>query len=585
MMMDLRPSDEEFNLFVKEASEVSFIAVDTETTGKEYDIRDGSGHALGLSIAYRRGTEVISGYFPFRHYNGENYSDERLAKVKDLIENSGAIIFHNSKFDLVSLRTLGISVPGLFYDTMLMAHMLDENLLSKQLDVLAKTMLNDPGKVRSPEMRTFLEFAGWKQIYPELIAEYAAHDADITLRLFEHLFLKFGEEGFVPDLWQVEQDFIRGLVAMERRGILIDLDLCQEQTATGEKRMQEIKSELKMNPGSRVDLQKLLINELDLPVLQRTANGSVSFNKDAMEEYDRLLEKYEDGDPRAALVLEYRGWQKTVSSNYKAYITLLSPDGRVRPNYKIHGTKTGRLSCEKPNLQQIPRTSDKPWNGRLKHAFVPKPGYRLIEADYSQLEFRLGSAYSKDENLIAIFNSGEDIFTAMAHEIGMARQSVKTLTYTIMFGGGLTRISNVFDVDMEQAAILRGRYYDTYPGLKKASAIAATKAKSQGYIKMWTGRRRHFKYPESESHKAFNALCQGGGAEIVKRALITCDKNLQGDSNCRMLLQIHDALVFEIREDLVDDYSPQIQAWMEKPEGTPDFGVNFDVKVEEWGSH
>src|SRR6185437_5333306 len=146
-------------------------------------------------------------------------------------------------------------------------------------------------------------------------------------------------------------------------------------------------------------------------------------------------------------ILEYRGWSKTTSSNYRPYLALLSPDGRLRPNYKQHGTLTGRLSCEMPNLQQIPREGSKRWNGQLKKCFITlDPDEMLLEFDYSQLELRLGAAYAKEESLIQVFREGRDIFQEMAEALEMDRQSTKTMNYAIAYGAGVTRISNVLDI-------------------------------------------------------------------------------------------------------------------------------------------
>jgi DNA polymerase-1 len=343
--------------------------------------------------------------------------------------------------------------------------------------------------------------------------------------------------------------------------------------------MAEITDILGLNPGSPTQLKKLLIDELGLPVVKTTKGGKASFDKFAMEQYEELLEQM--GDSRASLILEYRGWQKTCSSNYKAYLELLSPDGRLRPNYKLHGTVTGRLSCEKPNLQQIPKVSEKPWNGSLKRAFIPREGYKLFEGDYSQIEFRLAAAYGREESLLAIFNDPtRDIFTEMAATLGMPRNSVKTLTYTIQFGGGVNRIKQVFGVTEQEARAMLDNYWNSYRGIYKVTQLAKSKAMRTGKVKLWSGRTRKFLYPEDEARKAFNSAIQGGAADIVKRAMVRLYNTVDND-DCQMLLQVHDSVVFEIREGTEDKYLPLIKETMEAVE--PDFGVHFAVDVHEWG--
>ncbi len=575
-------TQQDFDWFLEQASNAIIIAVDTETTAQ--DLRDGRGHAIGLSISFENIDDQYSTYFPIKHKNGTNISWVWHMDIKNMLENHRRIIFHNAKHDIESLATIQIKIENPFYDTMLMAHMVDENFWSKSLDALTKARLNDDGKQRSEVMNQFLKIMTWADVTPELIWEYAAYDADLTLRLFNDIIIDFASQGFEDGettLWDYEQKFILALSAMERRGVLIDKQLCLNESVKGKQRMAEIKKELRLNPGSTKDLEHLLIKVLKLPILALTPSGNPSFNRAAMENYETLLAEIDS--PVATLVLEYRGWQKTVSSNYDAYLDLLSPDGRLRPNYKIHGTITGRLSCEKPNLQQIPRQSSNDWNGNLKNAFIAKEGYTLVELDYSQIEFRLAAAYSLDSNLIDTFNSGEDIFTSMAEELGMQRQSVKTLTYATLYGGGLKRLSFLFKVTEDEAKELRDRYFNAYPGLKKIAQQAASNAKKTSYIKYWTGRRRHFNNPQQEAHKAFNSLIQGGAAEIVKRALINCYDEFNDDSNCRLLLQIHDALIFEIKDGQVEEYAEKIKAIMMSPKNVPDFGVKLDVAWNVWG--
>lgn len=566
--------------FIEAAYYAQAIAVDTETSG--YEIRDGRGYAMGLSIAYTLAPGVVqSSYFPLRHRNGFNYDRDVWEKLRKLIQEHPHVIFHNAKFDLVSLATLGIRREKYFYDTMIMAHMINENLMSKALDYLSKVYLRDPGKEKAEALDLFIQGAGWELVPSMLMFDYACKDAELTLGLFEFFTPMMENQGFYEkDLWDIEQQFIRLVTIMEGRGVRIDVDLSTQQYDIGVKEMASIQSSLKANPASPKDLEKLLIDDLGLPILGRTPGGKPSFTKSLMVQYDDLLETLGNDNDTAKQVLAYRGWQKTTSSNYKAYLDLLSPDGRLRPNYKIHGTRTGRLSCEKPNLQQIPRSSSNPWNGSLKSAFIPKEGYRLFEADYSQLELRLAAAYANEKSLLDTFAHGRDVFTEMAEELGMPRHDVKTLTYTIQYGGGVNRISNVFRVTAEDAAMLKGNFYDKYPGFRKMTSIASAKARSQGYLRYWSGRRRHFENPREEAHKAFNSVIQGGAAEIMKRTMLRMYNEMDSD-DCQMLLQVHDSIVFEVREDKLEAILPEIKRVMEAVD--PDMGVKFACDVHEWG--
>lgn len=567
-------SDAELKQFLAGMRTADVIAVDTESNGK--DLRAGEGKTMGLSAAFQLGTfPIFRAYFPFRHFDW-NYSQDVLAQLKEVLESHDCLIFHNAKHDLVALESLGISYEGKFYDTMLMAHLLNENYQSKGLDYLSRTLLDDR-KDRSENMDAFLKAFGWGMAPSEMIQEYAAHDAYLTLRLFKHFEPLFNEEALSEE-WEYRQRFTRLVKKMESRGIRIDRGLIQRELEIGQQRMDRISEGLDANPASPKDLEALLIRQLELPVFEVTGTGRPSFRKAAMAKYEEILEGMNNGI--ASEILEFRGWQKTCSSNYKAYLDLVSPDGRLRPNYKLHGTVTGRLSCSDPNLQQIPRVSDKAWNGNLKAAFIADDGYTLYEADYAQLELRLGAAYAKEESLIQIFKEGRDVFSEMAEQLGMARQDVKTLVYTIQFGGGINRISTVFNVDAARAEQIRESFFEQYPGFRSAIRKASSVARQKGYVKLWSGRRRHFDDPANDNFKAFNAAIQGGAADIVLRTMLRLEQAVDGD-NCRMLLQIHDAVVFEIKNGMEDIYLPQIKAVMEDVQ--PDFGVPFAVSINKWG--
>lgn len=555
-----------------------YVALDTETSGE--NIRDGRGYLVGLSVAYGE----LSGYLPIRHINeldgsNTNLTDDERYRLTKAIENyKGWLIFHNSKFDLESLRSAGINYTGKFYDTMLIAHLINENKpYSKSLDGCTKHYVGKDSKKKSEAFLAAQKIWGWN-MPASVMYEYAAYDAVLTFRLFEAIKPLFDKEE-LAETWEHKQKFVRTIIAMERRGVRVDTTLAKRMQIHGEMIMEDIREELKLNPGSTKDLKVLLIDKLGLPVVKATPAGAPSFDKEAMAVYDRALELQENHT--AELITTYRGWQKSVSSNYIPYQELLSPDGRLRPNYKLHGTKTGRMSCEKPNLQQIPRSGDKAWNGEMKSTFIPEEGYELYEADYSQLELRLGTAYAGEEGLKRIFAEGRDVFTEMSNDLGMSRQNTKTLVYTIQYGGGINRISTVFAVSRERAEQLRENYFSTYPGFHSVAMVATQKAKHVGKLKLWSGRYRHFLYPREEAHKAFNSVIQGGAADIVERTMVRCFESVDNDEECRMLLQVHDSIVWEIKRDMVDKYLPMIKEAMTNIE--PDFGVTFAVDIHKFG--
>lgn len=567
--------------FLDAAATVPILTVDTETNGQ--DIRDGRGYTQGLSFAYRHPRGLVSHYMPFRHKFGSNLDHTYLEQVKRVLEfrrdNELPNVFHNMKFDHESLRSLGIYMDGAQdYCTMMMSYLLNENQYAQSLNATSKYWINDPGKKESPEFKRWIEKHGWETIPSPEMYEYASYDTDLTLRLFEHLHSKFKLEG-LEEYWANKRETIEIVRVMERRGVRVNAALCDRMAYIGREQLLDVVEILGKNPGSPKDLRKLLLEELGLPIVKTTPNGNPSFDKYAMEEYEEILERRED--KTAQLILTYRGWQKAVSSNYEPYVELLSPDGRLRCNYKLHRTLTGRWSCEKPNLQQIPKKTKKPWNGEMKQAFIEDEGWTLYEGDYSQLEFRIAASYARDPHLLEVFNDdSRDIFTEMSEKTGLVRPDQKSLVYTIQYGGGIRRIKNVFGVDDYRAQEMRSTFYAAYPGLKTVSNLAARTAKKNKRVKIWSGRYRHFKYVDDEAHKAFNSACQGGAADIVEATMRRLYNTVDGN-DCKMLLQVHDSVVFAVRDEAAHLVLPEIKRVMEDVQ--PSFGVKFKVDVHQWG--
>jgi DNA polymerase-1 len=567
----------QFDDFLVSMSMADNVAVDTESNAE--DLRDGTGFVLGVSVSFRvGGSEPHRVYFPVNH-GDENYDKESIDRLfEELYKHT--LIFHNAKHDLVALEVLGYKFTGKFYDTMLMVHMIDENLPSKALDYTSRHYLGaEFHKERSAEMQAWIDLFGWGQLPAKMTEEYASHDAYLTLLLWERLFSKFKKD-VTEEGWEFEQEFIRTIIDIEGRGILVDVDFVEREINRGTHTMNDLVDTLGFVPSGN-DLVSYLLDDLKLPVLKKTAKGNPSFDKEAMEQYEHLLEQRNDAS--AQYVLVYRGWQKTISASYRGFLNYLSSDGRLRANYKIHGTRTGRLSCEKPNLQQIPRSSSKDWNGGLKRAFIAAPGFRLIDFDYGQLELRLGAAYAHESKLITVFAENRDVFQEMSNETGMPRQDCKTLNYTIQFGGGVNRIATVFGVTAAEAQEILEKYYARYPRIRAAAKKAELIVKQKGKIQVWSGRYRHFTKAEqrTKAYKAFNAMIQGGAADIVKRQIVKVNKALDPEV-ARIVLTVHDSIVVEIREDKVDELVPQIKEML--ADVKPNFGVKFAVDAKEWGS-
>ncbi len=371
------------------------------------------------------------------------------------------------------------------------------------------------------------------------------------------------------------------MARIKERGIKIDTEFSRKKAIEGTKILNQIQGELGWNPGSPQQIGKYLIDDLGLPVVKRTPGGQPSFDKEALEEYELHLDA--TGDTTAQKVLTYRGWQKTVSSNFQAYLDLMDENEILHPNYKVHGTRTGRLSCEKPNLQQIPRESVKPWNGDVKKSFITRPielwrefyggkgsscgDLKLRTFDFKQVEFRLAAAYAQETELLEVFNSGADIFTEMSERLGRPRHQIKTFVYATLYGAGKSKIGLILKVPQYEAEALYEEYHGTWPGFKRVSERAAQVAANDGYIKYWTGRRRHLH--RNEAHKAFNSVVQGGAFEIVKRRMLA----LRGEP---IVLQVHDSITIEADDNLDTD---RIKNTLEAVPESNEMGVKFEVDM------
>lgn len=382
-------------------------------------------------------------------------------------------------------------------------------------------------------------------------------------------------------LWEIEAAFIDQIKDIKQRGIAIDTKFSRKKAIEGTRILNQIRTELGWNPGSPQQLGKYLIDDLGLPILKKTPNGAASFDKEALEEYELHLDAL--GDSTAQKVLTYRGWQKTVSSNFQAYLDLMDENEILHPNYKVHGARTGRLSCEKPNLQQIPRESVKPWNGDVKKAFIPrsedlyarvspkreKIAGRLVlrTFDFKQVEFRLAAAYAREKELLDVFNSGADVFTEMSQRLGRPRHQIKTFVYSTLYGAGKKKVALVLKMDQRESDELYEEYHGTWPGFKKMAEKATRLAQVDGYIGYWSGRRRHLS--KGEAHKAWNSLLQGGAFEIVKRRML----ELKDEP---IVLQVHDSITIEDDENCDTD---RIKRVLEAVPESNQLGVKFEVDM------
>jgi len=430
----------------------------------------------------------------------------------------------------------------------------------------------------------------------------------------------------LPNFWEREQKFSDVLVAMESRGILIDQEFCRRQIGISESICDEIFFSIgRKKPTSRNDLIDLF-KMIELPLLPeyKTKTGAPSFDKTAMAEYDAILQAREDmgkNSDVAQKILRYRGWAHVRSNNYIPYLNKLSPDGRLRTNYNRNGTKNGRLSSNDPNLQNIPKDSQKEWNGDLKFkAFKAKPGFVLAGRDYSQLEYRLGSGYAEQWNIIDVFNRSKepemwteedrDVFWQLCKQFGIPltkenRSKMKTTTYAKLYLASMLKVAITLGENIPQAVVdayfnrnsphyaqahayvqntEAGKFYAEWEA--KHDRMVEHARQENAYAKrtmrtnLWSGRVRRYQFA-SETRKAYNSLVQGGGAEIVQSAMIRLFEEVD-NPDCRMLLQVHDSILFEIRESQAERYLQIIGEIMSEVEKDVNFDVYFATESEYW---
>jgi DNA polymerase-1 len=572
------------------------LAVDTETSGLR--VRDGRDYLMGFCFD----VPGLGVYIPFRHET-DNVGDRWLQPLYDIMKVKD-LIWHHRKFDMHSIRTIGmdpLKFSGKQYCTMVAARLLDNELYSYELDSIAKLWLPGLHKWQKDEIKGLGQAIGFSKITPKMYEQYGPIDAHITRRLRDYIWPKLQQRELTSVYWDTEEPFTALLYAMEQRGVGVNAPFCTDNAERGNLRMATIQRQLGYNPASPLDLKRVLLNELNLPVLKHTKScekctkrkwpvdtheGPPSFDKSAMEEYDIILSLLDN--PTAKLITEFRGWQKAVTSLYEPMLTKVSPDGRIRPNFKQHGTKTGRLSCEDPNLQQVPRSSPKAWNGHAKSAFNSgREGYLLYGWDYSQIELRLAAAYGQEHLLLTEFESeSADPFSVLAPRIfpnyteelheEFRHKTKNGLVYPSLYGAGLPTVAASLGISEADAKPILDQFRKTISGITGVAYQANAVAETQGFVKYWDGRRRNFRN-KAESHKAWNSVLQGGAAQLLKKAMLRC-RELETD-DCYMVLTVHDEITFVVREDKIKEYEPYILHAMVDDW---DFGVKLAAAGKEW---
>jgi DNA polymerase I len=565
------------------------ISFDTETTGLEPYRGD---RICGLSVwCHPTGMDMQFGaYFPFRHSRGDSLFDqsenipiEWLNELRSSLEDKErTFLAHNAKFDIEMLQQEGINIQGKVYCTLIMSYMVDENnphkleyLVDKYFGLDTKTLAL---AVRNKAKRK----GGWDKIPPKEIYDYAINDVKGAWKLFPILKEKLIEEK-MWHLWEDEEDFMRLLMGMEEYGVLVELDYAKKRAEETRARMRVVEGEIGFDPNER-NLAKKLFIELGFAPQRLTLDTTKEFPHGVPSVDRETLQTIEH--PIARLAIEYRTLVKANSTWFEGFQQKVDANGRLHPSWNQtkrpddnragveFGTRTTRLSCSNPNLQQLPRRSD---SRQVRRLLTAPPGYKLWEFDYNQIELRLGAVYANEQSMLLAFKEGHDVHQLTAQRIGKDRYQGKTYNFAVIYGAGANRIADSLHIPYDEALDGLKRFHSEFPAFQVVSKRATHAAKHNGFVKMWTGRRRHFT-DEKDYHKAFNSLIQGGAAEIVKNTMLSFYR--EPIYEIKLVAQVHDSLIFEIPEQDEQAIVSWIRNIMEWPKDY--FPIPFPVDAKPW---
>lgn len=569
-----------FDAWLEKLRQAPLFAFDTETTGLDAQ----QAQLVGLSFAVE---PHEAAYVPLAHdYEGAPVQLDReavLLALKPLLEDPAkAKVGQNAKYDINILAngSPAIEMRGVAYDTMLESYVLNSTATRHDMDSLAQKYLDHT-------TIAFEDIAGkgakqltFNQITLDKAGPYAAEDADITLRLHHALQARLAQTPSVqPVLTDIEMPLVPVLARIERQGALVDAELLKVQSgelgvkmAELELRAYELAGET-FNLGSPKQLGTILYDKLGMPVLSKTAKGQPSTAEAVLDELA------EQGYPLPEVLMQYRSLSKLKSTYTDKLPGQINPrTGRIHTSYQQAVAATGRLSSSDPNLQNIPiRTAE---GRRIRQAFIASPGYKLLAADYSQIELRIMAHLAKDEGLLHAFRNDLDVHRATAAEVfGVAledvttdqRRSAKAINFGLIYGMSAFGLAKQIGVDRKRSQDYIDRYFARYPGVLAYMERTRAQAAEQGFVETLFGRRLYLpdinaKNPalrKGAERTAINAPMQGTAADIIKRAMVKVDNWLsESGLDARVILQVHDELVLEVREDLVEQVKDEIRQHM-----------------------
>ncbi|KHT16008.1 DNA polymerase I [Pectobacterium brasiliense] len=564
--------------WVERLKQAEVFAFDTETDGLDTL----TANLIGLSFAIKPGEAA---YLPLAHdyLDAPDQLDRTkvLALFKPLLEDEKLLkIGQNLKFDKGVMQRYDIDLRGIAFDTMLESYVLDSVAGRHDMDSLAERYL-------SHKTITFEEIAGkgknqltFNQIALEQAGPYAAEDADVTLHLHQKLWGKLQPHADLCQVFQtIDMPLVPVLSRIERTGVLIDPAILAEHSKELTIRLAELETQAyelageEFNLSSTKQLQGILYEKQKLPILKKTPKGAPSTNEEVLAE---LALDY----PLPKLILEYRGLAKLKSTYTDKLPLMINPaTKRVHTSYHQAVTATGRLSSSDPNLQNIPVRNDE--GRRIRQAFIAPKGYSIVAADYSQIELRIMAHLSGDKGLLNAFANGLDIHRATASEVfGIAldkvtseqRRSAKAINFGLIYGMSAFGLSRQLNIPRSESQKYMNLYFERYPGVQDYMERTRQQAAEHGYVSTLDGRRlylpdihsRNAMARKGAERAAINAPMQGTAADIIKKAMIAIDDWLQKDTpKVKMIMQVHDELVFEIHDSVIEESISKIKALME----------------------
>ncbi|ENQ8054918.1 DNA polymerase I [Vibrio parahaemolyticus] len=568
-----------FNAWLEKLKAAELFAFDTETDSLDYMV----ANLVGLSFAIDEG---MAAYVPVAHdYLDAPEQLDRdwvLEQLKPILEDDAqAKVGQNLKYDASVLARYGIEMKGIKYDTMLASYVYNSVGGKHDMDSLALRFLQH-------SCISFEQIAGkgknqltFNQIELEQASPYAAEDADVTLRLHNRLFANIEQDEKLKSVYEeIEMPLVPVLSRIERTGVLIDDMKLSAQSVEIAARLEELEqkayeiAEQEFNMNSPKQLQAILFEKMGLPVVKKTPSGTPSTNEEVLQE---LALDY----PLPKLILEYRGLAKLKSTYTDKLPKMINPStGRVHTSYHQAVTATGRLSSTDPNLQNIPIRNEE--GRRIRQAFVAPAGYKVLAVDYSQIELRIMAHLSGDQALLDAFRDGKDIHAATAAEImGVSidqvsseqRRRAKAVNFGLIYGMSAFGLAKQLGIPRGEAQAYMDKYFERYPGVMQYMEDTRGAAADKGYVETIFGRRLHL--PEIKSRNgmrrkaaeraAINAPMQGTAADIIKKAMLLVDQWIQEEGNGRvkLLMQVHDELVFEVEESSLSEIESKVQKLME----------------------